>query len=625
MKNTLFIAIVILFSISCTENKVEEAQKKYTVEQFMHSIKIKGSDFSPDEKKVLFSSDKTGILNAHEMSIETTKNTQLTKSDSKSIYAISYFPNDERIILGSDSGGNEIYHIYLRDIDGQITDLTPDAIARSHFKAWSRDEKHFYFTSNKRDSLYNDVYKMNIETMKSELIFKNTEGYELGAIAKNDKYLALIKIITTDNSNMYLYDLESKKIKLITEHEGDISYRPSQFSLDGEVLYFMTDKDYEFDYLSKYNIKTEEITEVYKANWDLMYAYYSYNEKYFIVGINKDAKTAIEVFENKTGEEIMFPKFSYGNISAVRMSKSEKLMSFYVGSSQSPRNLYIYDFEKNSYSKLTESQNPEINSADLVDAELIRYKSFDELVIPSILYKPHTASAKNKAPTLIWVHGGPGGQSRLGYSPMIQYFVNHGYAVLAVNNRGSSGYGKTFYGLDDLKHGEDDLQDCIYAKKYLASTTWADTSKVGIIGASYGGYMVAQALTSTPNEFTVGVNIYGVTNWLRTLKNIPPWWESFREALYKEMGNPETDSLYLKKISPLFHADKITKPFMVLQGANDPRVLKIESDEIVTAAEKNGIPVKYIVFDDEGHGFRKKENQIKAYGEILIFLDKYLK
>ena len=169
------------------------------------------------------------------------------------------------------------------------------------------------------------------------------------------------------------------------------------------------------------------------------------------------------------------------------------------------------------------------------------------------------------------------------------------------------------------------MQDCIYAKKYLATTNWADTSKVGIIGGSYGGFMVAQALTATPNEFAVGVNLFGVTNWLRTLKNIPAWWESFREALYKEMGNPETDSIYLHKISPLFHADKITKPFMVLQGANDPRVLKIESDEIVAAAEKNGVPVKYIVFDDEGHGFRKKENEIKAYGEILIFLDEHLK
>jgi dipeptidyl aminopeptidase/acylaminoacyl peptidase len=223
------------------------------------------------------------------------------------------------------------------------------------------------------------------------------------------------------------------------------------------------------------------------------------------------------------------------------------------------------------------------------------------------------------------VHGGPGGQSRVGYSPLIQYLVNHGYVVIAVNNRGSSGYGKTFFKMDDMKHGEDDLSDCIEAKKFLAATGYVEEKKIGIIGGSYGGYMVLAALAFRPEEFTVGVDIFGVANWVRTLKSIPPWWESFREALYKEMGNPATDEEYLRRISPLFHPDKITKPLIVLQGANDPRVLKVESDEIVAAVKKNSVPVEYIVFDDEGHGFEKKENEIEGYKAILDFLDKHLK
>jgi len=191
---------------------------------------------------------------------------------------------------------------------------------------------------------------------------------------------------------------------------------------------------------------------------------------------------------------------------------------------------------------------------------------------------------------LVWVHGGPGGQSRIGYRSTIQYLVNHGYAVLAVNNRGSSGYGKTFYKLDDLKHGQDDLQDCVEAKKFLKSTGDIDENKIGIMGGSYGGYMVLAGLVYTPEAFTVGVDVFGVANWLRTLKNIPPWWEFFKKALYEEIGNPETDEAYLRKISPLFHAHKITKPLIVLQGANDPRVLKVESDEIVAAVKKNNSP-----------------------------------
>jgi dipeptidyl aminopeptidase/acylaminoacyl peptidase len=261
-----------------------------------------------------------------------------------------------------------------------------------------------------------------------------------------------------------------------------------------------------------------------------------------------------------------------------------------------------------------------------VAGEVIRYPSFDSLEIPAILYKPIGASRKNKVPALLWIHGGPGGQSRLGFNNLVQYFVNHGYAVLMVNNRGSSGYGKTFYNLDNRRHGEDDLMDCVKAKDYLAGLGYIDMEKVGIVGGSYGGYMVMAALTFQPEEFAVGVNLFGVTNWLRTLKSVPPYWEAFKKALYDELGDPFTeDSVRLYRISPLFHAGNVTKPLMVLQGANDPRVLQAESDEIVAAVRENGVPVEYVIFDDEGHGFLKKENQIEGYGKVLKFLDRYLK
>jgi len=300
-------------------------------------------------------------------------------------------------------------------------------------------------------------------------------------------------------------------------------------------------------------------------------------------------------------------------------------MAFYFNGSRSPNNLFVYNFEEKEYKNLTDTMNPEINPLDLVDAEVVRYKSFDGLEIPAIYYKPHHIKPGEKAPALVKVHGGPGGQARIGYNPIAQYLVNHGYVVIDVNNRGSTGYGKTFYKMDDKKHGDVDLDDCVEAKKFLVSTGYVDENKIGIIGGSYGGYMVLAALTFRPEEFNVGVDLFGISNWVRTLKSIPPWWEAFKEALYEEMGNPETDLDYLRSISPLFHAERITKPLMVLQGANDPRVIKVESDDIVEAVKKNEVPVEYLVFDDEGHGFVKKENQIKGYKAILKFLDEYLK
>ena len=180
--------------------------------------------------------------------------------------------------------------------------------------------------------------------------------------------------------------------------------------------------------------------------------------------------------------------------------------------------------------------------------------------------------------------------------------------------------------MDNKNHGDKDLKDCIWGKKWLQSQDYINPEQVGIIGGSYGGYMTMAAMTFEPEEFKVGVNLFGVTNWIRTTKSIPPYWESFRKALYDEIGDPYTeDSVRLRAISPLFHADQIKNPIMVLQGANDPRVLQVESDEIVAAARLNGATVEYVLFEDEGHGFRKKANQIESWQEIRTFLDKYLK
>jgi dipeptidyl aminopeptidase/acylaminoacyl peptidase len=310
----------------------------------------------------------------------------------------------------------------------------------------------------------------------------------------------------------------------------------------------------------------------------------------------------------------------------VSISRSEKLIRLSISSPVSPGDLYINTIGEDELIRLTHTLNAEIDENDLVAAEVIRYPSYDGLEIPAILYKPHEATSKNKVPAVLWIHGGPGGQSRLGFSSTIQYLVNHGYVILAVNNRGSSGYGKTFYMLDNQRHGEDDLMDCVKAKDFLATLGYVDMDRVGIMGGSYGGYMTMAALTYHPEEFAVGVNVFGVTNWLRTLRSIPPYWEAFKKQLYDEMGDPNTaDSVRLRKISPLFHAENVTKPLMVLQGANDPRVLQVESDEIVEAVRKNGIPVEYVIFEDEGHGFMKKENRIEGYGKVKVFLDTYLK
>jgi len=290
-----------------------------------------------------------------------------------------------------------------------------------------------------------------------------------------------------------------------------------------------------------------------------------------------------------------------------------------------PGNMFLFNLNTSDFRQLTDNLNPEIDSQDLVASTVARFPARDDMVIPGPLYKPIGASAENKVPVMLWIHGGPGGQSRAGYHGEKQFLLNHGYALFAVNNRGSSGYGKSFFAADDRRHGREPLWDCVDAKAYLKTLDWVDPDRIGIMGGSYGGYMTLAALAFEPEEFACGVDIFGVANWVLTLENIPPYWESFRKALYDEIGHPVEDEEFLRATSPVFHGDKITRPLMILQGANDTRVLQRESDDMVAAIRANGGTVDYMVFEDEGHGFRKSANRVKGFNAILEFLDTHLK
>ena len=597
---------------------------KYSIEQFYQNNRIGGGSFSDDETKLLVSSDESGIFNVYELDIASGEKTQKTFSEKESFFAIDYLPGTNQILYSADKGGDELNHIYLINEDGATIDLTPGEKEKASFAGWSKDKKSMYFTSNRRNPQFFDFFKMNIETWKSEMLYQNDNGINVSNISEDETWFAFSQTITTSENKLFLTNRIDNSTIELSEESG--SYNASGFSKDNKYFFFITDVDKEFSYLVKYKIEAGEKEVLFETNWDVMYSYLSENERYRVVAINEDGKNTLFIKDLVNNSDVYFPKVLDGDIKAVSFSESEEKIRLMIGTSKSPNDIYVYNIGNKELKKLTETLNPEINSNDLVAAEVVRYPSFDGLEIPAIYYKPLNATKRNKVPALVWVHGGPGGQSRTGYSSLIQYLVNHGYAILAVNNRGSSGYGKTFYKMDDLNHGDKDLKDCIWGKKWLQTQDYIDAEKIGIIGGSYGGYMTMAAMTFTPDEFKVGVNIFGVTNWLRTLKSIPPYWESFRNALYKELGDPTTaDSVRLYEISPVFHAHKVKNPVMVLQGANDPRVLKIESDEIVAGIEANGITVEYVVFADEGHGFRKKENEIEGYGKVLTFLDTYLK
>jgi dipeptidyl aminopeptidase/acylaminoacyl peptidase len=603
---------------------VVRPSKQYKIEDFVQSIGVSGASFSADESKLLFSSNRSGIWNVYAMPVAGGEWTALTKSTTDNNYAVAYFPTDDRVLITRDQGGNELNHIYVIEADGSERDLTPGENLKAQFGGFAHDGKSFYVLSNKRDPKFFDVYRYDAGNYESTLVYENNAGYEPAAVSNDGRWMAFGKVNTTNDTDLFVLEVASGTMTKVSEHTGQAAFDAQAFSPDNQWLYYTANDSGEFAELRRVKLGDWTHEPVQRADWDIVFANFSHNGKYRLIGINEDGSTKVRLYDAATGAEQPLPALPAGEVRGVVIARSEQRMAFYLNGDRQPSDLYVMDFGAEPR-QLTRSLNPAIDPVDLVNSSVVRFKSFDGMEIPNILWKPHQASATSKAPALVWVHGGPGGQTTRAHSFAIQYLANNGYVVLGINNRGSSGYGKTFFAADDGKHGREPLWDCVEAKKYLQALDYVDPERIGIIGGSYGGYMVLAALAFKPGEFDVGVNIFGVSNWVRTIESIPAWWESFREALYDEVGNPATQRDFLIETSPLFHADKINRPLLVLQGANDPRVIKPESDDIVAAVKKNNVPVEYVVFDDEGHGFAKKDNQIEAWGKVLAFLDTHLR
>ena len=624
----LFVPAVVLVMAVPSRVHAQAGQrpsKQYTIEQFMATTSVTGASFSADEKRLLYSSNQSGIFNVYSVPVAGGEATPITRSTTDSTFAVSYFPTDDRILYTRDDGGNELNHLYVREMDGREKDLTPGDKLKASFAGWTPAGDAFYVRSNERDPRFFDVYRYDATSYGRKLLYKDEVGYDLGAISGDGKWVAFSKPRGTADSDIHLWSADSGQMKHISPHEGQADYSPEDFDPDSRYLYYTTNDGGEFMRVRRYELATGQHEDVEKADWDVAFTQFSHRGAYRVTAVNEDGRTALHIVDTKTGRPLPLPALPAGDITSVTIARGEGRLAFYVNGDRAPSNLYVWTIGEAQPRRLTDTLTKDIDSEDLVDAQIVRFKSFDGTTVPSIFFKPHQATPQGRAPALVWVHGGPGGQTRKGYSALIQYLVNHGYAVLGINNRGSSGYGKTFYVADDQKHGHEPLWDCGEGKKYLATLPYVDKDRIGIIGGSYGGYMVLAALSLQPDVFNVGVDMFGISNWVRTLESIPAWWESQRLALYKEIGDPVKQRTMLMEVSPLFHSDKIKKPLMVLQGANDPRVIKPESDDIVAAVKMNGVPVEYVVFGDEGHGFTKKKNQIEGYRKILEFVDRYLK
>lgn len=608
----------------------ETAVPQYSAAQFFettaYGIGGGGHAFSPDGRHILISSNRSGTFNVYALPADGGEPVALTTSSSDARYAISYFPRDGRVLFEGDSGGNELSHIYVRAEDGSVRDLTPGDRLKAAFAGWSADGSRFFIATNERDPAAFDVYSYDAASYERRMIFRNTGGFLPESVSPDGRHIALSKALSSADTDLYLATADSEEApRLIAGSEGsNVNHGTYGFTPDGRALVYATNAHGEFAQAWTYALADGARAPLVSADWDVSFVGHSRSGRYRVQALNADGSTALSIIDTRTGQPVALDGVPAGDLGSVQFNADESRIAFTVVSDTSPRDIFVADLGGGAAQRLTSALNPAINEDHLVEATVERFASYDGLTIPGIMYRPHGASAANPVPAVVLVHGGPGGQSRRGYSSMVQHLVNHGYAVYAINNRGSSGYGKTFFHMDDRRHGDVDLKDVVAARDWLAGQDWI-SDRVAVMGGSYGGYITAAALAFHPEVFDAGINIFGVTNWTRTLQSIPAWWGAQRTALFDEMGDPATDAERHRAISPLFHASNIRRPMLVVQGANDPRVLQVESDEIVAAVRANNVPVDYLLFPDEGHGFQRRENNISASEAYVRFLNQHLR
>lgn len=591
----------------------------------MSTVKTSGLAFSADETRILFTSDASGIRNAWEVSLNDHTPRQLTHSLTDNIHAVSYFPTDDRILIARDRGNRENSALCVLEPDGRQIVLTPADEVQAFFHSWSFAGRSFYVSTNERDERWYDLYQIDARTFERELIYRATEKFYFCAISEDEQKILFLKSARKSDSDIYLYDVQTSQMKCLTPHAVNVLNCLPVFNHEATAIYYVTDQDSDFRFVQRLVLATGETQDVERASGDVIATFFSPDYRRRVTFSNDIASTCrvMRIHDEAGGSVLAFPQFTQQSITSARFSKSGRHLAFYVEGDRSPGDIYLYDFQLRSVMQLTRSLDAEIDSDDLVESEVVKFPSFDGLEIPCLLWRPHGTNNVNKAPALVWVHGGPGGRMAKGYKGRIQYLVNHGYVVLGLNYRGSSGFGKEFFRADHRKHGREPLWDCIAAKEYLARTGYVDPSSIGIIGASFGGYMALAVLAFHPEQFAAGVNICGVSNLVSFAQNLPRYWDAQR--FFEKLGDPTTEETLLRSISPFFYADKITKPVMIFQGATDPRCPRDQSDEMVAAIRRNGGEVEYVVYDDEAHGFRKRKNAIHAYEAILNFFDRHLK
>ncbi|MGI8552137.1 MAG: alpha/beta fold hydrolase [Dehalococcoidia bacterium] len=590
---------------------------------FRRYLNIRGASlpsFSPDGAHIAFVSDSTGVPQVWSIGIDGGWPEQVTFVPER-VSQADYSPVADELLFNLDAGGNERHQLYLLSGNGEtVRPIDEDPEVMHNLGFWSSDGRQISFASNRRRFASFDAYVADVAGGRVRRVMEEDGNLAAGRFAPDGKSLLVARVTSSANNDLFLVDLQTEQPRHLTPHEGQARYQDARFSADGKGLYLLSDQDREFLGLAYLDLGTLELRFLVEREWDIEGLSLSKDGGLLAYLVNVGGASELHLYRTADGEELSPPQTPRGVINGLSWSPDGRYLAYGLGAATLNPNCWLLDVQSGRSRMLTHASTAGLPAASFVEPALIHYPTFDGRQIPAFWYGPRTAGGE-PLPVVINIHGGPEGQARPIFNPVTQYLVQRGYAVLAPNVRGSTGYGREYVHLDDVRLRMDTVKDIKHAVEWLKSSGRGDPRRIACMGGSYGGFMVLACVTTYPELWAAAVDIVGIANWMTMLKNTSAWRRRLRMAEY---GDPELDGDFLREISPINHVDRITAPLMVIHGANDPRVPISEAEQIVGSLEQRGRPVTYLRFEDEGHGVVKLENRVTCYTAIAEFLDQYL-
>ena len=617
---------VLAAALSVRSSASGQGVRLIPMKDFFRNAQMTRLTLSPSGDYIAFLMPWQRRLNIHVQKCGEQRATCITDARERDITSYAW-ANDNRIVYAQDRGGDENFRLYAVDIDGSnLKELTPFENVRVGIVDELEDiETEMLISMNRRDPRIFDIYRINIVTGEMKMSAENP-GTISGWLTDNEGKLRVATSTDGVNTSILYRKTEEEAFKTIVTTNFRDSIDPLFFTFDNRNLYVASNIGRDKKAIFKYDIERDKHLEMIYEHPEVdVVGLMRSKERKVITGVALITdRHQYHFFEEKRKrlQDTLEEKLPGYQVAVVSMSRDETKVLVRTYSDKSHGAYYFFNRTTGEFHKLIDI-SPWLNEREMASMEPIQYKSRDGLTIHGYLTLPKGVGPKN-LPIVVNPHGGPWARNVWGFSPEVQFLANRGLGVLQMNFRGSVGYGKAFWQAGFKQWGrkmQDDITDGV---RWLLTQGIADPKRIGIYGVSYGGYAVLAGLAFTPGLYACGVDYVGVSNIFTLLDSLPPYWELGRKMMYEMIGHPEEERELLREISPVFHADKIRAPLFVAQGANDPRVKKAESDQIVEALRKRGIDAQYMVKENEGHGFRNEENRFDFYRAMEEFLGRHL-